>query len=192
MTLLSGPVLAKSAFALCATVMFGKAVLPPNDPPKQGHSARDFELKDVNGQTQKLGDALSKGPAVVLFLRGYCDGQCTASAQQMADFVAQAAKFKAENAKVMLIYPGTADGLTAHAKEFLGRTTLPDNFVLLTDPEYTVSNTFHLRWNESGETVYPATFLIDMQFRVRFSKISKSHGERATAAQVLESMKALH
>jgi thioredoxin-dependent peroxiredoxin len=177
--------------ALLSVLCLGKAVRPPDEPAKQGHNVADFELKDLDGNSHKLSQSLDKGPVVLLELRGYPGYQCPFCTKQVAEFVASADKFKADKATVILVYPGEADGLKEHAKEFAGAKNLPANFLFLLDPDYTFTNAWHLRWNEAGETAYPATYLIDSQYRVRFSKISKSHGDRATAAQVLEAMKAL-
>ncbi len=39
-----------------------------------------------------------------------------------------------------------------------------------------------------GETAYPAAFVVDGSGKVRFAKVSRTHGGRAAAAEVLEAL----
>ena len=48
-----------------------------------------------------------------------------------------------------------------------------------------------LRWDKSGETAFPATFVVDKAGIVRFSKVSSSHGGRSTADEVVKALEAL-
>ena len=54
------------------------------------------------------------------------------------------------------------------------------------DPGYEFTNLYDLRWNGPKETAYPSTFLIDPQGMIFFRKISKGHGGRTKAAEILE------
>jgi len=56
------------------------------------------------------------------------------------------------------------------------------------DPDYKFTNLYGLRWNAQQETAYPSTFLIDRHGKIYFRKISKEHGDRTTAEQVLAEM----
>ena len=56
------------------------------------------------------------------------------------------------------------------------------------DPDYKFTNAYHLRWDAKAETAYPSTFVIDAERKVQFAKVSKSHGDRASADEVLEAL----
>jgi peroxiredoxin len=81
--------------------------------------------------------------------------------------------------------------LNDRAKEFIGDKSVPDNFHIVTDPDYKFTNAYHLRWEKPRETAYPSTFVIDAEGKIRFAKISQSHGDRAKAKDVLAELKKL-
>ena len=75
--------------------------------------------------------------------------------------------------------------LKAKAREFLAGKEWPGEFLLLLDPDYTFTLAYGLRWDAPKETAYPATFIVGRDGLVTFAKVSKSHGGRTTAAEVL-------
>jgi peroxiredoxin len=87
---------------------------------------------------------------------------------------------------VVLIYPGLASSVQQYASEFITGKSLPDNFHFVTDPDLKTVNLYGLRWNAAGETAYPSTVVVDRQGIVRFVKISRSHGDRSAAPDVLK------
>ncbi|MGH7956231.1 MAG: hypothetical protein ACREH8_04380, partial [Opitutaceae bacterium] len=52
-------------------------------------------------------------------------------------------------------------------------------------------NAYGLRWEAPKETAYPSTFIIDRANRVRFAHVSKTHGNRVSAAAALETLATL-
>lgn len=60
--------------------------------------------------------------------------------------------------------------------------------MLVTDPDYIFTNSWGLRWDAPRETAYPSTFVIDRKGVVRFTKISKTHGDRANPADILKAV----
>ena len=88
----------------------------------------------------------------------------------------------------MLVYPGPADNLKAHAQEFLENKQWPKDFVFVVDPDYTMVNAYGLRWDAPNETAYPATFILDRKGIVRFAKISRTHGDRTKALDIVEAI----
>jgi peroxiredoxin len=100
------------------------------------------------------------------------------------DFLQNAKGFA--GARVILVYPGPGDDLVRRAGEFLADKNLPDHFNLLLDPGYEFTNLYGLRWDAPKETAYPATFVIDQKGIVFFAKISRSHGGRSSAREVIE------
>jgi thioredoxin-dependent peroxiredoxin len=104
------------------------------------------------------------------------------------NFLKNAQGFADAKVRVILVYPGPPDNLAARATEFVTDKKLPENFDLLLDPGYEFTNLYGLRWDAPNETAYPSTFMIDQSGIVFFSKISKTHGGRAKAAELLEVM----
>jgi peroxiredoxin len=106
----------------------------------------------------------------------------------VADLVRQAEKFEARKVPVVLVYPGPADGLKAHAEEFEGGKGLPKGFHLAMDPDYAFTKAYDLRWDEKGETAYPSTFVIEPGGKIAYAEISRSHAGRAKASEVLQAL----
>lgn len=156
--------------------------------PAVGDQAPDFELSSIDGKKIKLTSLTHDGPVVVVVLRGYPGYQCPLCTKQVAELLKSADKLKQAKANLVLIYPGPADDLKKHADEFVGRKKLPGNFHLLLDPDYQFTAAYDLRWNAPGETAYPSTFVVGNDEKVRFAKISKSHGDRASAADILKAV----
>lgn len=160
-----------------------------NQPPAVGEMAPELELESYDSGTVKLDDVRRKGPVVVMVLRGNPGYQCPLCTRQVGEFIAAAQKFDAANATVILIYPGPAARLKSKAKDFLKGTTLPKGFQLLIDPDYAFTNEWHLRWDAPQETAYPSTFVIDKDGKIRFAKVSKSHGDRAAVEDVIRTLR---
>ena len=83
-----------------------------------------------------------------------------------------------------------------HKVEGIGSSFVPKNFdpalcdevIMVTDPDYKFTEAYGLRWNAPRETAYPSTFVIDRKGTVRFAKVSKSHGDRSSAAEILKTL----
>ncbi len=161
------------------------------NPPKVGDKAPDFALNQLDGQTVRLGDLTSTGKVVLVVLRGWPGYQCPLCTRQAQDYIGVAPGFSEAQAHVVMVYPGPADELKAHAKEFLGNKQWPREFLYVTDPDYAMVNAYGLRWDAPQETAYPSTFLLDRNGIVRFAKMSHSHGERTKAADILRELKRL-
>lgn len=157
------------------------------EPPKVGDAAPDFTLNSLDGKTVKLSQETAKRPVVLVVLRGWPGYQCPICTRQVHDFVQQANAL-AGKAQVLMVYPGPADDLKAHAQEFLKDKNWPDQFLFVTDPDYTFTQSYGLRWDAKGETAYPSTFIIDTKGKIQFAKISKSHGDRSNAAEVVKAV----
>lgn len=160
-------------------------------PPKVGDKAPDFTLKTLDDQTVRLSDLTATGKVVLVVLRGWPGYQCPLCTRQVQDYIASASGFASAKARVVMVYPGPADDLKAHATEFLKNKQWPKEFIYLTDPAYSMVNAYGLRWDASGETAYPSTFVLDRKGVVRFAKISRSHGDRTKAGDILEVIKGL-
>ncbi len=156
------------------------------DPPAVGEAAPDFSLVSLSGQTVQLSSATQNGDVVLVVLRGFPGYQCPVCNRQVQDYVRNSQGFADAGVRVLLVYPGPAGEVKERAREFASDKKLPAHFDLLLDPEYQFTLAYGLRWTAKGETAYPSTFLIDTKRRVYFSKISRAHGGRTTAAEVLE------
>jgi len=156
--------------------------------PAVGETAKDFSLIAVDGEKVELSRLTKEGPVVLIVLRGFPGYQCPVCNLQVGQFLASAEKLKAAKANVVLVYPGPAEGLKEHAHEFIRGKTLPKNFYLTLDPDYTFTNDYRLRWEAKNETAYPSTFVIDANGKITFAKVSKTHGGRASVEEVLKTL----
>lgn len=154
--------------------------------PEVGSEAPEFTLSTPEGKPVRLSGLLAKNMVVLIVLRGYPGYQCPFCQKQVHDFKAKADKFRAQGVELLLVYPGPPDQASAKAKEFLTpEGALPANFHLVVDPDYKVTMRYGLRWNAPKETAYPSTFVIARDGEVRFRKVSREHGDRTTADEML-------
>ena len=154
--------------------------------PAMGSKAPDFTLATPTGASVSLAAETAKGTTVLVVLRGFPGYQCPYCVKQVQDFLAHNSEFAAKKAHVLFVYPGPPAELDQHAKEFLEKQTeLPPNFKLVIDPDYTMTNLYGLRWDAPHETAYPSTFILDRHGKILFEKISRSHGDRTTAGDIL-------
>lgn len=160
-------------------------------PPAVGEAAPDFQLTSLGGDAVRLSELTAEGPVVLVVLRGYPGYQCPLCSIQVGELLKNAAEFAKHEARLLLVYPGPAAGLADKAREFFGKREIPQGFTILTDPDYTFTEAYHLRWNAPRETAYPSTFVIDKSGTVRFVSVSKTHGGRAKTSDLLAALKSL-
>lgn len=149
-------------------------------PPQKGDKAPDFTLPDLSGKSVSL--SAHHGPLVLVLLRGFPGYQCPLCNRQVKEFISKAAEFKGQD--VYFIYPGPRD----KGSEFIADKPLPAGFHLLLDTEYTFTNAYGLRWDAPKETAYPSTFILNADHKIIWSKISRTHGDRSTATEVLAAL----
>ena len=155
--------------------------------PAVGAKAPDFTSSTPTGKAVTLSTEQKGHDLVLVILRGFPGYQCPYCVKQVHDFAEHASDFAAKNTTVLLVYPGPPAPLDQRAKEFLEKQAeLPSNVVLVTDPDYKVTNLYGLRWDAPQETAYPSTFVLDKQGMVVFEKISHSHGDRLSAQDALD------
>ena len=170
-------------------LLFGSAAFAQT--PAVGAKAPDFTLSSPTGATVQMSKQQHGNALVLVVLRGFPGYQCPYCQKQVHDFVEHAADFAAKKATVLLIYPGPPADLDQRAKEFLGKQSeLPANIVLVTDPDYKVTNLYGLRWDAPHETAYPSTFILNKKGLVLFEKISHSHCDRLSAQDALDHISA--
>jgi peroxiredoxin Q/BCP len=159
--------------------------------PAVAAKAPDFTLSTPTGTPIRLSRQLRQRSLVLVELRGFPGYRCPYCQKQVHDFVDHAAEFAARKAAVLLVYPGPSADLDQRAREFLAKqSTLPSNIILVTDPDYRVTNLYGLRWDAPHETAYPATFILDRKGVIVFEKISHSHGDRFSAQDALDHLSA--
>ncbi len=154
-------------------------------PPAVGDHAKNFTLATLDGTKVSLADLEKRGPVVLLMLRGWVGYQCPFCNRQVGDFITHAKELEASGANVVLVYPGAADLVQVKAEDFATGKTMPPNMHFTTDPDLKTVNLYNLRWNAPNETAYPSTFLIDTNGVIRYAKVSTSHGDRSSAADVI-------
>jgi thioredoxin-dependent peroxiredoxin len=159
---------------------------------KRGDTAKDFEFQPLEGKKKVKLSALAKeGPVVLVVLRGFPGYQCPLCSRQVNDFREHAEEFSKLQAKVVFVYPGPAADLKQRAHEFLKDDALPKPLMLVVDPAYQFTDLYGLRWEAANETAYPSTFVLDPQRVVKYLKVSKSHGDRTKAEEVLDVLAAM-
>jgi thioredoxin-dependent peroxiredoxin len=159
--------------------------------PAVGVKAPDFMLSTPTGKTVRMSKEEERHDLVLVVLRGFPGYQCPYCVKQVHDFIDHASDFAAKNARVLLVYPGPPADLDQRAKEFLEKQAeLPPNVVLVTDPDYKVTNLYGLRWDAPHETAYPSTFVLDKKGIIVFEKISHTHGDRLSAQDALDHLSA--
>ena len=178
-----------SARALAGTLILGASAFAQT--PVVGAKVPDFTLATPAGKAVTLSSEQEGHGLVLVILRGFPGYQCPYCVKQVHDFVDHASGFKAKNTRVLLVYPGPPADLDQHAKEFFEKQAeLPSNVVLVTDPDYRVTNLYGLRWNAPQETAYPSTFILDRTGTVVFEKVSHTHGDRLSAQDALDHLSA--
>jgi peroxiredoxin len=160
-------------------------------PPVVGEKIADFSLTSVDGKQLTLSDELKKGPVVLVLLRGWPGYQCPFCTRQFGDFLGHAKELQSSGARVIMVYPGPGENLKQHVDEFIANKELLPNFHVLLDPDFTFTRSLALRWDAPKETSYPSTFVIDQNWTVRYALVSKTHGGRATADDVLKVLSTL-
>lgn len=158
---------------------------------QKGEKAIDFTLKTVGGEKVNLFDLNKENPVVLVVLRGWPEYQCPACSRQVGQYLANNESFKKLNAKLILVYPGPSAVLQEKAKEFAEDFNFPDNFYFVIDPNYEMINKYGLRWDAPKETAYPSTFVINKNGIIEYSKVSLTHGGRASVEELLGALKEL-
>jgi peroxiredoxin len=159
-------------------------------PPQVGSMAPDFTLKTLDDQSVRLADLTATSDVVLVVLRGWPGYQCPFCTRQAHDFVGNADKLKAAGVQVVMVYPGQADALKAHATEFLQDKNWPSDFLFVLDPDYSFTKSYGLRWDAPHETAYPSTFIIGKDGKITFAHVSKKHGDRVGSDMVLKALNA--
>lgn len=171
--------------AVFAAALTGAVAVPAATPPQVGDDVPAFTLKTLDGQSVDFAQVVRGRSAVLVVLRGWPGYQCPFCTTQVYEYVGHAADFAARNMPVVMVYPGPADQLQAHAKEFLDNQKWPRNFSFVIDPDYAFTSRYGLRWEEKGETAYPSTYVINAQGKVSFAHVSREHGDRLGATALL-------
>ncbi|QDV42316.1 Redoxin [Stieleria neptunia] len=177
------------AFSSTAQAQRRRQVTPgkePPHPPKVGELAPDFELMDLKGEKVTLTKLTEESPVVILVLRGWYGKQCPICNRQVGEFLSK--KSALSEVQVVMVYPGEANQLDEHAKQFIGSKSFPDNYHFVLDPGFKFTNAWGLRWDAPRETAYPSTFVVDQDQKLVFGKTVVSHGDRADVATVVANL----
>ena len=179
------------AITALAALMAGLLTVRAEKPPQVGETALNFSLSTLDGKPVELKEVAAKKTVLLVVLRGWPGYQCPICTRQVHDFTAKAAEFAAAGTQVLMVYPGPADNLKAHAREFLQNKEWPKDFLFVMDPDYTFTQRYGLRWDAKNETAYPSTFIIGKDNKVRFAHVSKQHGDRVDSAAALNVLNGL-
>jgi thioredoxin-dependent peroxiredoxin len=171
--------------AVCAGFALPSRAAEPAMRPSVGGVAPNFVLRTLDDKQVELQQLIAKSPVVLVVLRGWPGYQCPLCTRQVQEFIAQAPQFHERGAHVVMVYPGPAPKLEEHAREFLKNKNWPAEFTFVADPDYQMITRYGLRWDAKNETAYPSTFIIDREGKVQFAYVSKTHGDRVSAAKVM-------
>ena len=155
-------------------------------PPTKGDPAPNFTLKTLDDKIVELKELTAKSRVVLVVLRGWPGYQCPVCERQVQDLMRRASQLKERGVQMLFVYPGPDAQLKAHAREFLQNKDWPSDFLFVTDPDYTFTVSYGLRWNAPNETAYPSTFIIDRDAKVEFAQVSKEHGGRVDSEELLK------
>jgi len=190
-SLVRPPVSKTARFVLAIICTILAAVPAFAETPAVGAKAPNFTLSTPTGSAVRMSRVQRGHDLVLVILRGFPGYQCPYCVRQVHDFIDHASEFEAKNTRILLVYPGPPGDLDQHAKDFLAKQTeLPSNVILVTDPDYAVTNQYGLRWDAPHETAYPSTFILNRKGIIVFEKISHTHGDRLSAQDALEHLPA--
>lgn len=175
-----------STFTLAFVLVAATAPPAAGSEPAVGDQAPTLTLNSVAGEPIDLAETFASGRTVLVVLRGYPGYQCGICSRLANGFVQAAPQFAAAGVKVVMVYPGAGNGLGEKADEFLGGETLPEPLTMVLDPDFQLVNAYGIRWDAPNETAYPSTFVVAEGGQIEWAKISKTHGGRAGAKQVLD------
>ena len=170
--------------ALAVSLLTARAAATPG----VGDAAPNLTLNTLEDKPVDLKQLTAKKPVVLVVLRGWPGYQCPICTRQVQDFTRKAADFAAHGAQVVMVYPGPADDLKAHARDFLQNKEWPKDFLFVIDPDYTFTNAYGLRWDAKNETAYPSTFIIAKDNKGGFAHVSMKHGDRVDSAAALKAL----
>ena len=177
--------------ALICTLLPMTSHAQRSEPLKVGEKAPDFTLRTIDGTPLSLAQELARGPVVLVVGRGWVGYQCPFCSRQFGDFVKHASEIEKAGARVIWVYPGPTEDVQKRAEEFAAGRAFPPNFRFVLDPAYTLTLSYGVRWEAPNETAYPSTFVIDRNHVARFVQVSRTHGGRTTAADVLAALASL-
>lgn len=169
----------------------GPASAADKTPPRVGDDAPPLSLKSADGRQVRLAELISEGDVAVIVLRGYPGYQCPICSRQVADLMKRRAELNEIFAKVVLVYPGPALNLATRMEEFINNQSLPEPFVMVADPDYRFTQEWNLRWDQLRETAYPSTFIVGKDGKIKFARVSKSHGGRVSAMELISAARRL-
>ncbi|HVX62107.1 MAG TPA: peroxiredoxin family protein [Pirellulales bacterium] len=153
-----------------------------------GDQAPDASLPDLHGDEVGLKKLFAAGPVALVVLRGYPGYQCPLCNRQAGELLARAEDFSKAGAQVVMVYPGSAKQLDEHARQFIAGKKFPAHYRFLLDPDYRLVEAYGLRWNAPQETAYPSSFVVNRQGEITFAAVSRSHGGRTPAAELIKAI----
>src|SRR5712691_11831556 len=102
---------------------------PAATTPVVGDAAPNFTLNTLDDKPVELKQLTGKKKVVLVVLRGWPGYQCPLCTRQVQDLVKSASQFEERDVQVVMVYPGPADSLKAHAQEFVQDKQWPKGFL---------------------------------------------------------------
>lgn len=174
------------------------------DAPRVGQLAPDFALRDLSGETLRLGALRDRGPVVIMFYRG---GWCPFCNMHLRAFQLARTQLRALGAQVVLLSPA----LSGHTADLRQQHDLL--FPLLSDVGNQVARAYGLVFqmpaelreeyladgvdlavingDDSWQVPMPATFVVDQQGIIQYAFVSADYTQRAELSDVIAVLRKL-
>lgn len=142
---------------------------------KKGDMAPDFSVKDQDGKTFQLSEALKKGPVVLFFYRGDWCPYCNRYISNIQDSLHMITE---KEASVAGISPDSPEGIESTTEKTAAA------FPLLHDADLKISKAYKT-YTEGSSLPVPATYVIGRDGKVLFVHYDKNYKKRSSAREIL-------
>src|SRR5262245_46408970 len=167
-----------------------------NGPLASGQQAPDCTFKTRDGSALELSAYRDKKVVVLLFMRGFTgEFACTFCDSQTRDYKRLYDQFKASQAEVLMILPGSTDVRGYLRTIGMNDQEKPDAdfsvpFPVLPDADFAACKAFDVAYKAESRGEFPvsrpATFVIDKSGKILFAYHGKIPSDRPAVEEVLE------
>ena len=144
-----------------------------------------LEFVDTNGDPVQIRQYRGKQNLVLVFTRGFSGQLCPYCTTQTSRLIANYDKFRARDAEVLLVYPGSKDQLPQFRAAGLaasGQDQFP--FPVLLDEDLAAVNQLGI----AAQLASPSTFIIDKEGKIRLSYVGSNPVDRPSIQAMLDQL----
>ncbi|MCH8318549.1 MAG: AhpC/TSA family protein [Bacteroidetes bacterium] len=167
-----------------------------------GDTAPSFEGKDQNGNKIILSEMLKKGKVVLIFYRGQWCPVCNRHLSQLQDSL-----------QMVLDKGAAVIAVTPERQEYIQKMIVKTNvtFPIIYDEEYRIMNAYGVafrqkkvevfiyntmlgaklkkaNWDESNTLPVPATYIIDIDGKIKYAHFNPDYKKRASVKDILKNL----